>query len=215
MDAPAPVTATPEGEPKPAKTKTFLMVWWLQYYRLATTAVCLLILLAGYLLVVAPKIEAARAVDALALQKEKDKQSSFEAKLKYLAGLQEKRAQFSDDDVNLALNALPTDPGVPEFLASLESLARASGAIIEGVSLSVLESAKSGKANAAAVVEDKLPAGVRAVEGNLSVAATSYAQVKTLLGNIESSLRLMDPIALLYTPSSKTYTITVRTYYQP
>lgn len=110
---------------------------------------------------------------------------------------------------------------MPAFLASLESLARASGATIEGLSLSVLEPAKGGptpplaRGGAAAAAEEKLPPGVRAVEGNLSIAATSYSQVKTLLGNIESSLRLMDPVALLYMPSSKTYTITVRTYYQP
>lgn len=211
----ASVTAPLPPAAIPAKTKSFLLAWFLQYYRLATTAACLVILLAGYFLVVAPKIDAARAVDTQALQKEKDKQSSFEAKLKYLVSVQDARRNFSDDDVNLALNALPTDPGVPEFLASLESLARASGATIEGVSLSVLENAKTGKANAALPLEDKLPAGVRAVEGNISVAATSYEQVKTLLANIESSLRLMDPVALLYTPASKTYTIAVRTYYQP
>ena len=193
------------------------MTWFLQYYRLATVSACLLLLVLGYLFLIAPRIESARAVEVLALQKEKEKQSSFEAKLKYLVSLQSQRAQFSQADINLALTALPTDPGVPEFLASLESLALESGATIEGISLAVLEPAKGSPAASTKDTKDKdkLPAGVRVLEGNISLAGASYGQVKTLLGNIETSLRLMDVAALLYSPAAKTYTIAVQTYYQP
>lgn len=190
------------------------MGWFMQYYRLATVGACLMLLVLGYLFLIAPRIERARAVEVLALQKEKAKQSSFEAKLKYLVSLQSKRAQFSPADINLALAALPTDPGVPEFLASLESLARSSGATIEGISLAVLEPAKGSPA-ASTKDKDKLPSGVRVLEGNISLAGTSYGQVKTLLANIETSLRLMDVAALLYSPAAKTYTIAVQAYYQP
>lgn len=214
MTTPPVKTAAPVDT---VKEKSFLQKWFLEYYRLVTVAACLGLALAGYWLLIGPKIRAVQASVGMVLHGEEAVKQNLEAQLTYLASLAGKRSQFSDADINQITAALPNDPAVPELLASLESIARESSDGIEGVDLSIVEPSKvsGAKALAAATEKDNLPAGVRAVEVSISLSARPYAQVKTLLSNIEKSLRLLDVTSLLYTPTAKAYSITVRSYYQP
>lgn len=205
-------------EPSPAaaaiKPPSYLLRWFLQYYRLATAGVCILILGLGYFLLISPKLTQARTMAAAKLVAEEERQQNLERKLQYLASLSKKRAETSDAEVRNIAVMLPTGPAVPELLASLDGIARESQVTVEGVELSFIEPVKTDdKLKGAAL--DSLPPDVRALEASVNVTATAYGALKTFLANIEHSLRLMDVTALLYSPSAKSYTITVRAYYLP
>ena len=104
---------------------------------------------------------------------------------------------------------LPADPATPQILTSLESIAAESGAVIDGIDL-VIPEEKTRKDGDPGVL---LPTGVSYVEVTLAVGAGPYESLKTMIKNIEANIRLMDVIAVVYSPISKSYTIILRAYY--
>jgi len=198
------------------KQPSYLLRWFLQYYRLVTAAACILLLVLGYFLLLSPKLTRARTMEAAKLTEEQERQKNLELKLQYLVALSKKRSETSDADVQKITAMLPSAPAVPELLASLEGIARESKVTIEGVEFSLIEEVKAKNKNKeSAPAEDNLPPGVKALEATVSVSAAPYTDLKIFLTNIEASLRLLDVVALLYSPVAKSYTITVRTYYLP
>lgn len=219
MEAPGAAQLKKEPPESVIKPPSYLLRWFLQYYRLATIAVCLVILILGYVLLISPKLERVGTLEITKLTEANEQQRSLESKLQYLAALSQKRSQANEKDIKKIDAMLPSGPGVPELLASLESIARESKVTMEGIEMSLIEpvkaKSKTATKGAEPSLEDSLPPGVRALEASVSVAATPYNNLKIFLGNIEQSLRLMDAVALLYSPAAKAYTITVRTYYLP
>ena len=214
---PEPIINKPAqpGVAAPGKPKvSFMKGWFLQYYKLATTAACLLILLLGYFLLISPKIGAAQNIANTVLQKEEAKQAAFKKRIQYLVNLESARNQISNDDIARIGHMLPSEPGVPELLASLESISAESFVKFENIQFSKLDAGPS-RPGSAPTKGSALPGGASAIEIQLTVGNTPYSNVKTLVLNIEKSLRLMDVTALLYSPAAKSYSLTVRSYYLP
>ncbi|OGY91200.1 MAG: hypothetical protein A3H70_02550 [Candidatus Komeilibacteria bacterium RIFCSPLOWO2_02_FULL_48_11] len=200
--------------PAAIKPPSYLLRWFLQYYQLVTAASCILLLVLGYFLLLSPKLTRARIDEAAKFATEQERQKNLELKLQYLAALSKKRAETSEADIQKIAFLLPSGPAIPEFLASLEGIARESQVTVEGIELSLIEPVKT-KDQSKGVAVDSLPPDIRALEASVNVAATTYSALKTFLANIEHSLRLMDVVALLYSPAAKSYTIMVHTYYLP
>lgn len=198
-----------------AKPKlSFMGGWFLQYYKLATAGVCAVVLLAGYFLLIAPKIAAVQNITGTVLQEAESKQAALKKRIEYLVSLENARGQIAEADIARIGEMLPSEPGVPELLASLESIAVESFVKFENIQFSKLETAST-RPGSAPAKGSALPGGAEAIEIQLSVGNTPYSNVKTLASNIEKSLRLMDVAALLYSPSAKSYSLTVRSYYLP
>ncbi len=197
------------NQAEPSKRQSFMLAWFRQYYIYVTIGACALLVGLGYLFLLSPKIATAKNIGSQVLAEERTKQAKLEDKLKYLVDLDAKMSRVAPEDIARVAAMLPTDPGVPALLASLESIAQASQVVVESINLAKIE--------ADVVIEDQaqLPPGVEAVDANLSLGVNPYSQVKLLVDNIENSLRLMDVISLLYSPSAKSYSLTVRSYYQP
>ena len=87
------------------KPPSYLLRWFLQYYRLVTAGVCILILGLGYFLLISPKLTQARTITAAKLVEEEERQQNFERKLQYLASLSKKRADVPE--------SIPRFPGYP------------------------------------------------------------------------------------------------------
>lgn len=204
-----------EPATKPAKRESYLKQWFLRFYKQATAGSCFLILLAGYFFVVNPKITSINQTVGASLDNERQTRAELEDKISYLIKLAAKQGQFTGDDIARVNDMLPNDPFLPELFSTIDWLGRDSGVAISSISIS--QSALGGKKNeaAAAVSEKGLPAGVKPIEIGLAVAAENYSRLKTFLANIEKSSRIMDAVALNYSPNAGSYTVTVRTYYQP
>lgn len=204
-----------ESAAKPAKRESYLRGWFLRYYKQTTLSSCFLVLLAGYFFVVSPKITSINQTIGASLEIERRRQADLEDKIAYLIKLAGKRGQLTGDDIARVNDMLPAEPLLPELFSTIDWLGRDSGVKIGSISIS--QSALGGKKNdkALAVKEAGLPAGVKPIEVGLSVAAENYSQLKTFLANIERSSRIMDALALNYSPNAGAYTVTVRAYYQP
>lgn len=203
----------PASAPAPKPKTSFMVAWFLQYYKFATAGVCLLLLILSYFLIISPKIAAVQNIATTVLQEEQDKETALKKRIEYLVNLEAARKQISDEDIRRIDDILPSEPGVPELLASLESISAASSVELESIQFSKLETAagkggEKGKGSG-------LPAGVQGLEIQLAVGNTPYSNVKTLVSNIEKSLRLLDVAALIFSPAAKTYSLTVRSYYLP
>lgn len=196
--------------PKTAKT-SFMQTWFLQYYKLATAGVCFIVLAAGYWFIISPKIDSAQNIATTVLQEEQDKEAALKKRIEYLVNLESARSQIPDEDIRRINDMLPSEPGIPELLASLESIATASFVKLESIQFSKVAAAAPGDKNKAST----LPGGAQGLEIQLTVANTPYSNVKTLVSNIEKSLRLLDVAALIYSPGAKSYSLTARSYYLP
>ncbi|MEK7125731.1 MAG: hypothetical protein AAB880_02325 [Patescibacteria group bacterium] len=207
---PAQLGTAPVSKPK----ASFMAGWFLQYYKLATLAACLVIMLLGYFLLIAPKISTVQNIANTVLQKEEAKQAALKKRIEYLVNLEAARQQISNDDIARIGYMLPSEPGVPELLVSLESISVESFVKFENIQFSKLD-ADPGRPGSAPTKGSAVPGGAEAIEIQLTVGNTPYSNVKTLVSNIEKSLRLMDVAALLYSPAAKSYSLTVRSYYLP
>ncbi len=201
-------TSPPVVPSKPQSS--FMGDWFLQYYKLATGGACLLVLGLGYWLLISPKIEKVQNIASTVLREEQTKQAALKVRIEYLVNLETLRNQIAEEDITRIGQMLPSEPGVPELFASLESIALESFVKLENIQFSKLETKKDGGDKRSIV-----PGGAEALEIQLTVANTPYSNVKTLVTNIETSLRLLDVMALLYSPAAKTYSLTVRSYYLP
>lgn len=197
-------------KPPPKKAlASFMSQWFSQYYRSVTVAACLALLAAGYLVLLSPKLSSARVISGEQLQVVAAERRGFEQTLAYAARLGSGQTTTALRTVQEVDDLLPTGPATPQILTSLETIARESGVVIDGIELVIPE--EEAKKDAASEVN--LPSGVSFVEVTLSIAASPYEVTKTLLKNIEANIRLMDVIAVVYSPNGKSYTVILRAYY--
>lgn len=215
---PEPKKTTNNPTPPPIaeivqQKKSFMGDWYLQYYRYITVFVCLIIFILGYFFIIFPKFGVAKNVNNIILIDAKTKQTALKKRIEYLTNLENRRKQMPSDDLARIDEILPSEPGVPEIFASIQGIGIESGAIIESIQLAKVVPTISNKEEISSVPVISLPAGVSALEINITVSSTDYNSVKTLLTNIEKSLRLMDIIGLTYDPSAKSYNLIIRSYY--
>jgi len=188
---------------------SFMAQWFRQYHKLVTIAACAVLLVAGYLVLLGPKFSAARTVARSEFGEIAATRSQLEQQLAYLKKLERASTTAPSDTLRDIEELLPDDPGTPQLLTSLEAIAASSGVLIDGIEFVVPENEEA----AETAIELGLPFGVSFVEVTLTVASSSYNELKALLANIEANLRLMDVIAVAYSPASKNYTIALRAYY--
>lgn len=203
--------------PAPVAEKGFLVNWFLEYYRFATAGACLVLLAAGYWLVAGPKIARVKTVRTVLLAQEQQRRDDLERQLAYLAKLTKKKEDIGAEALARIDDMLPADAGLPALFAAIEGLGRDSGVSIESININVSSAdKKSGRGAAAGASPGKaLPEGVKTVDLTLAVTAEDYRQLKIFLGNLERSQRLMDAVALNYSPGGVGYILTVRAYFQP
>jgi len=205
--------AKPNGKKK-VKTRSYMRVWFAQYYKQTALSSVLVIVLLGYLFAIGPKLSTARDIKATLESAETGERSALEQRLTYLVRLDDRRAEVDEQTIQTVYDMLPSEPRIPELIASLDSIGNETGIVIEGIDISYLDATPSRDGSVNPDLAD-IPPGVQAIEITMGVGTSSYDLLKTLLGNIEKSLRLMDVTGLLYSPIAKNYTVTLRSYYQP
>ena len=126
-----------------------------------------------------------------------------------MAQLEADKSGVSARDLKNINDLLPDSPATPQILTSIESISRESGVVIEAIELVLPEDSEETDKEALSL----LPSGVAVVEVSITIASSSYDTLKTLLSNIEKNIRLMDVIAITYTPIGKSYNITLQAYY--
>lgn len=224
------------------KLPTIIIKILTEYYRWLALGVAAIVLIIGYLTVIAPKLSEVQSKQVTVRQADVDR---LQQQQKYLEDLKKSNSKFTQlfpaatrqtiDDF------LPSDPDFPGLLLTVKNVITRSGltldsfAVAQGGQTSV---ATAATAPAAAGTKTGATSAQAATTGGDSVrtqdvsvtvsGGTSYEAFKRLLTNIEASRRLFDVISLSFTTptsdSTKTaqaatasgaWTLVLRTYYMP
>ncbi len=191
----------------------YLRTVLLTYYKHTTIGASVLIVLCGYFFVIGPKISTAQDVAQTRLESLVEEQGTLEYRLSYLAQVQADRSTVFEGDINRIHDALPSYPATAELITSIEAIAQESNVIVEGIELAIIDPNDFTGIDSGGI--HAVPGGARVVEANLGVTTGPYTSVKQFLDKIEKSLRLLDVIAISYSPIGKTYNIIVRAYFFP
>lgn len=204
--AAAPAKAKPKQKPKLA---SFMAQWFRQYHKSVTLVAAAALGAILYLVVLGPKLSAARVVAGREFDRVAETRARLASELSYLEKLASASRGAPQEAIRDIEEFLPSKPETPQILTSLEAIAASSGVLIDGIEFVIPEEDEAVTLSA----ELGLPSGVSFVEATLAIATSPYDSLKTLLANIEQNLRLMDVVAVVYSPAGKSYTITLRAYY--
>lgn len=210
----APVVKTkkkaPKEKDKKKQVKQFMGQWFEQYFKFVTIAACIILLAASSVFVLYPEFIKARSLSGTKYEKVIQHQQGLQAQLDYLIRAQADKRKITQQDIKNIGLLLPSDPATAQILTSLEDIAKQSNAAIEGVDLVILDQEEMSDEDIA-----ELPSGINIVEINATVASSPYNSLKDFLSTIEKNIRIMDVIAVTYSPIGKSYTLTIRAYYMP
>ena len=184
-------------EKKRAQTSSVL----LRQPRAVTATFAALILAATYFLLIGPLLETTapgrendlRLRTAEAEAKEAEAAATRTAIVSYRTLDQQTKNKID--------TAVPLSPKVPLLISAIDASAQAAG--MRTYALDVNETVEGLKG-----IPD---AGVLSIA--LNVAGGDYLALKRLLTSLEHSLRLMDVVAIAFSPESASYTVNLRTYY--
>jgi hypothetical protein len=190
--------------------------WFLDYYLYISLFCSILIFIIGYLVFLGPKIGEVRRVLEKDLTREIEREQKLLKNLEQLVSIEEEIKKISLADINKIHEMLPDGPDLPNLIATVEGLAKASGSFVEGFDLAEIQPTAGGMVQVQQTEEsiDFLPEGIRHIDVNLRVESNQYPNVKLLLSNMEKSLRLLDITGISYDPKAQGYTVTFRTYYK-
>jgi len=188
----------------------FVKIWFLEYYMEVAVGIAILVFFAGYILVLHPKLKQARDFSVAKYEFELDEKLKLEQKLEYLVGLSSERSKVAKSKIDRISEILPQVAATPQLITGIEGIAQESGVTIQGIEMSILDEYIAEDEES---IIDPLPSSIGIVEFSLSLASGPYEQVKLFLENLEKSLRILDVIALMYSPVEENYSIIFRSYY--
>lgn len=212
-----------------------------EYFRWLALGVAAIILIIGYLTVIAPKISEVQSTQITTRQADVER---LQQQQTYLEDLKKSNSKFTQlfpaatrqtiDDF------LPSDPDFPGLLLTVKNIITRMGLTLDSFAV-----AQGGQTAVAAAATAPTAAGTKtgatgaqaATTGGISVktqdvtisvsGGTSYEAFKNLLTTIESSRRLFDVVSLSFSAAttdqarteeavaSKSWNLVLRTYYLP
>ncbi|MFH1232414.1 MAG: type 4a pilus biogenesis protein PilO [Patescibacteria group bacterium] len=159
-----------------------LNVFLIKYYNQLVCLLALLIITAGYFLLIQPKyIEVSESKKVADQQQLEISYLEKQDELDQFIKLEKAYNKIDQKDKEKIEKILPSKVGVEELIAEIESIVLKNGLILTSLSIQ-----SEGGASAS------LPEGVMSAKISLTVTGTDYLGLKSLLKTIENNVRLMD-----------------------
>lgn len=182
----------------------------IQYFRLITGVLIILILLIGYFVLIGPQYNSLKEKGILNYQAQREKLANRKAYLDKLKELQAKYAQLNTKDLESLSYFLPVGEDIPGLFVQAEALAKDNGLVLQniGVNQPAVSSDKAG------ITVKKESAGI----GTLSLVMTltggsGYGGLKSFLDSLEKNVRLFDVESVNFSPDGQNYSVNAKTYY--
>lgn len=176
---------------------------------LVMTGLFIITVILGYFLRLSPSLAKLNEVKASITNSE----DSEKTKLKQvLESAKKNNVYFDSLDKDLTgkfYTALPTKKDVPVIYTEIDSLLRQSGVSLDGIDIVEIKASKGRKSES--VEED--PNKPKEIAIGLKVRGSSWPMVKNFLANVESSLHLMDVLALSYNPKDNALSLNLKSYF--
>lgn len=198
---------------KAEATKKFMVLWFGRYFKMVSIASCVFLFLLSYVFILHSRVSQIRSLRGNKYEQVVFEREKLQNQLDYLVRAQKDKTNISLQEIEDIGIILPSEPAYPQILTSLEDIAKSSNVTIEGIDLVILDPAEISKPDSG--INYTVPEGVYIVEITLNVATGPYDDLKNFVLNIEKNMRLMDVIALVYSPIGKSYNLAIRSYYFP
>lgn len=201
------------------------------YFRWTATAVVALILVAGYMVLLSPKVQ---SLQTTGFVRRANVEAELQNQQKYFQSLQESIARFHQVLPTAALDHLdtfiPTGPDFPGLLLTIKDIGQSANLQLEAIGINdvgqvATATTPTGGASGPTAAQAATVAGVNLRTQDVTVAVSggkSYEDFKRLLTLVESSQRLLDVISVNFSQAAvegsgtqAPYSIVVRTYYLP
>lgn len=185
------------------------------YFNLLTALIVVIILSAGFVMVLWPKYQQVDAQVKLAneqLEKEYIKLSGY---LKKLQTINNDYGNINQDSINKIRKFLPAKPETESLIEKMEFVAKNNGVILNSLDIESGQGRpdeKTGEIMPPPPSAD-LPAGVGVVKITMNMTGASYGVLKNLITVLEKSLRLMDITNLTFNPGDESVVLIINTYY--
>ena len=146
----------------------------------------------------------------------KSVEDAEKAKLQQILGSAKKNNEYFESLDSSLMNrfytALPQKKDVPQIYTEIDSLIRQSGVSLEGLDIVEIKAGKAGKGKGSEI-EAADPDKPKEIAIGLKVAGSSWPIIKNFLSNMESSLHLMDVLAMTYNPKEGALSLNLRSYF--
>lgn len=149
---------------------------------------------------ITPAVKALQAGGKASIVDARVKMDEAEKRIGAQKKLVENAALVSEEDRKLLSFALPTEQDIPGLYIQISNILRVSGLRFTGMDVSEAP-------------DDPNQKLVKGLNISVSLDGVTYDQVKLLMNNFENSLRMMDLHEVSFTPSSKSASLSLRTYY--
>ncbi len=215
-----------------------------RHFRIYAAMTVVVLVAAGFLLVLQPTMTDLRSVGIFQLRQTKERLAKKQELLDLTQRLVEKYRGINFADTNKLQLLLPEYPDIASMFVQMEALAQSAGMQLTNISFSDSGSAQQAKKTADTNTETKTKtntpgetkpgaagntasaqtsplaaAGIERLSVSFSVTGGSgYTSFKQLLDTVESNIRLLDIASISYSPAQKelaeTYLINAVTYYR-
>jgi len=177
--------------------------------------VVLIIFLGAYFFLIQPKYQA--TITTIKTNIANQEKIYFDQKtklnnLKAAAALYEEIKKDNLGDVRKVNAVLPSDYVKERLFGEIEEIINQSGFLVDSLEISREEMTKESPLTQNSLGES-LPKNIGRVRIVASVGAVDYAGLKNLLFTLENNIRLLDIDKISFSPTAKTATLEIYTYY--
>ncbi|MDD5043121.1 MAG: hypothetical protein PHD51_00420 [Patescibacteria group bacterium] len=187
---------------RPQKLSPFKL-FLLQYFKIITPLVAILILVLGLFFILKPKYNEVKISGALNLEAKQEELAAKKLYLEQLISLRENYGSISEDDIAKIRGILPLEEDIPGLMAQFEKIVQGSGFNLSSLNISPAKNLFKNKGD-----ED-----VKKLLVVATIAGGDYSKFKDMLSVVESNLRLFDVRSINFTSGSDLYTLNISTYY--
>lgn len=165
-----------------------------------TVVAAILLAVAGYFLLLVPKIRPLMAGGAYDFSAIKTQLASDEDYIKKMMESLDGYSKLEEAKLSRVAAIMPLEADIPGLMVQIDEIARANKMALQSIDTATDEKNVS-------------PLGRKVVRISLSLTGGDYAQFKLLLADLERSLRLFDVATLSFGADGKAYGVVLKTYY--
>jgi|GEM_PF-5529105 hypothetical protein len=186
---------------KQKKPRVSALELLLRQPRLTAGAAAAVVIGAAYLLAVGPLLDQTAAGGPYDLASRKAETETAEAQAANAKSLISAFDVLNDEYKTKSSTALPVEPGIPELVASIDSMVRQSGMQVTALEIVPAKDPPKGAPD------------IAVLNIAMNVSGGDYLALKRLLIVLEHDLRLTDVLSIAFSPQSAAYQLSARSYY--
>ncbi len=198
------------------RTISSLIAFVEKRYRITQVAVVVVLLALAYMLMLGRQITSLRSDGILTLQHSRQKQTVERELLQYTQSVVDKYTKANVLDAAKLRAMAPAKPDLPAMFVQVDALARAAGLQLNNVNFANVSATPTG--TVASTGGASTSAALKQMTVTFSVSGGSgYASLKSFLGTLENSVRLLDVQSITYAPgkegAAEAYQVNAVAYY--